>query len=167
MMNFLKKFKSGAPAVAQWDGPPLGIAGTWVQSSVWHSRLRIGCCHSCSLVWGCGSDLIPGPGAPCATGWTKKKKNQIRPLPCTKPQVPSKPGSWGRRGLWESNVYQTLGNLLSFALQGGLLTEEQKEILKEALHQPRCLKNWKHIGSPSPKSPKNSWTWKAVFTGFL
>ena len=31
-----------------------------VQSLSWHSGLRIWCCHSCSLVLGCGWDLIPG-----------------------------------------------------------------------------------------------------------
>ena len=33
-----------------------------VQSLVWCSRLRIWHCHSCSVGYSCGSDLIPGPG---------------------------------------------------------------------------------------------------------
>ena len=29
---------------------------------------------SCAIAHNCGSDLILGPGTPCATGWSKKKK---------------------------------------------------------------------------------------------
>ena len=54
-----------------------------IQSLARHSELQIWCCHSCSLVCYCGSDLIPGPGVPYKTGWPKKKKNDecSQPLP--------------------------------------------------------------------------------------
>ena len=35
--------------------------------------LRIWCCHSCGLVNGCGSALIPGPGVPHSVGQPKIK----------------------------------------------------------------------------------------------
>ena len=41
-----------------------------------HSGLRIQRCHSCSLVQGCSSNLIPVPGAPYAMGQPKKKRRK-------------------------------------------------------------------------------------------
>jgi len=46
----------------------------WVGSPALHSRLGIWWCCSYGLVLGCGSDLIPSPGAPYAMGWPKKQK---------------------------------------------------------------------------------------------
>ena len=34
-------------------------------------------CCSCSLIQGCGSDLIPEPGTPCASGDQKNKKKNV------------------------------------------------------------------------------------------
>ena len=39
----------------------------------WHGGLRIQCCHSCNFGCSYGLDLIPGLGAPYASGWPKKK----------------------------------------------------------------------------------------------
>ena len=43
-----------------------------------HSRLRIRCCHSCSVGCNCSLDLIPGLGTPYAMGSQKKKKKKNR-----------------------------------------------------------------------------------------
>ena len=64
----------GASAVAQWDQQCLGSAGTQVRSLARHSGLWIHCCHSCGLGSNYGSDHIPGPGTPYATGQLIKKK---------------------------------------------------------------------------------------------
>ena len=61
--------------MAQWDQWHLGSTGLQVQSLALHSGLRIQYCCSCGLGGNCGSDLIPDPGAPYASGWPKKEKN--------------------------------------------------------------------------------------------
>ena len=63
--------------MAQWDWQHLGRAGMWVPSLAQHSGLRIWHCCSCGLVCNCGSDLIPGLGAPHVLFWDsqKRKKN--------------------------------------------------------------------------------------------
>ena len=53
----------------------LEAAGMQVQSPAWHSGLRIWLCHSCSLGHDCGSDLIPGWGAPYAPGVGQNENN--------------------------------------------------------------------------------------------
>ena len=47
-----------------------------VQSPTWHNELRIQCCHSCGIGCNYGSDLIPGPGTPYATGCPKRKRKK-------------------------------------------------------------------------------------------
>ena len=47
---------------------------TQVRSPTQYSGSRIRCCHTCGLGRDCSSDLIPGPGAPYATGWPQMKK---------------------------------------------------------------------------------------------
>ena len=64
----LKSNTTRVPTVAQGDWWRLCSTGMLVRSLTQHSGLRIWCCHSC------GSDMIPGPGTPCAAGWPKKKK---------------------------------------------------------------------------------------------
>ena len=59
--------------MVQWDQQHLGNTVSWLQFLAWHSCLRICCCCSFSLGGKCGSDLIPGPGTPYATGQPKKK----------------------------------------------------------------------------------------------
>ena len=54
--------------MVQWKQKCHGSAGTRVQSPAWHGGLRIPRCHSFGLGHDHGSDLIPGPGTPCATG---------------------------------------------------------------------------------------------------
>ena len=65
-----------APTATQRDRQHLGSAGTQVRSPARHHGLRIQCCRSCGLVRGCGSGVIAGLGAPCATGQPKKKKKK-------------------------------------------------------------------------------------------
>ena len=63
--------------MAQWDQWCLGSPEMQVRYPALHSGLKIWHCCSCSLGGDCGSDLIPGSGAPYATGWPemgKKKK---------------------------------------------------------------------------------------------
>ena len=60
----------GVPTVAQQDPQHLRSAGMQVRSLNHHSGLRIWCW--CSY----GSDLIPGPGTPHATGWPKRNKQK-------------------------------------------------------------------------------------------
>ena len=50
--------------------------GTQVPSLAPSSGLRIRRCHSCRGGHDCGSDLIPGPGTPCAAGPSKKEKKK-------------------------------------------------------------------------------------------
>ena len=70
-----KKNIRGVPAVAQEDLQPVGSAGPQVPALARHSGLRIWRCCGCGLSSGlghsCGSDLIPGPGTPYATGQPK------------------------------------------------------------------------------------------------
>lgn len=63
-----------APTVVHQDRQHLGSTGTQVQSPTRHNRLRMRHYHSCSLVHSYGWSLIPGPGAPHASWWPKKKK---------------------------------------------------------------------------------------------
>ena len=72
----LEEGKSGIPAVVQWDQRCLGRVGTQVPSPAWHSGLGIRCCHSWGLGRNCGSDLISGPGNPCAQGSQKRKEKK-------------------------------------------------------------------------------------------
>ena len=44
-----------------------------VRSPAQRSGLRIWCCHSCSIVCNCSSELSPGPGASPTAGQTKKE----------------------------------------------------------------------------------------------
>ena len=55
-----------------------GVLGALVRSPTQHSGLGIWGCCSCGLGCNCGSDLIPGPEAPHATGKPKKKKKKKR-----------------------------------------------------------------------------------------
>ena len=71
----LERKGKGVPASAR------GLVASWrtrmqVRFWAWHSGLRIQHCHSCGLGRNCGSDLMPGPGAPYAVGWPKKEKNR-------------------------------------------------------------------------------------------
>ena len=47
-----------------------------VQSPTQHSGLRIRCGHNFGLGHNCGSDLLPGPGTPYASGQPKFKKKK-------------------------------------------------------------------------------------------
>ena len=53
-----------------------GVLGALVRSPAQHSGLGIWGCCSCGLGCNCGSDLIPGPEAPHATGKPKMKKKK-------------------------------------------------------------------------------------------
>ena len=50
-----------------------------------HCGLRRWHCCSCGLGCSCGSDLIPGLGTPCATGWPKKEKKKKKRALAMKP----------------------------------------------------------------------------------
>ena len=68
----------GVLAVVQWDQQDLGSAGMQIQSWDQHREVRIWWCHRYGLGHGCGSDLITGPGTPCATEQQKNlKKREI------------------------------------------------------------------------------------------
>ena len=58
------------------DRQRLGSPGTQVQSSAWHSGLRIWGCRSCNFSLECSLDLIPGLGIPQAAGQPKKKEKE-------------------------------------------------------------------------------------------
>ena len=73
-----KRKKKGAPAVAKQDWQHLGRAGMWVWFPAQDSGLKDRGCRSCSSGQDCSSDLIPGPGAPRATGQPKIKKKKKR-----------------------------------------------------------------------------------------
>ena len=64
------------PMVTQQDKRHLGSTGIQVRPPAQHSGLRIRRCHICSLGHDCGSDLIPGLGAPNAMGQPGKKKKK-------------------------------------------------------------------------------------------
>ena len=66
----------GVPAVVQWDWWCLWSTGTQVRSLAWHSELKICHCHRRCIGRRCGSDLIPGPETPYATGQPRKKKKK-------------------------------------------------------------------------------------------
>ena len=66
----------GAPAVVQHINGILGAAKLWFRSLAQHSGLGIQRCHSCGLGHDYGSDLIPGLGALCAVGQSKKRKTK-------------------------------------------------------------------------------------------
>lgn len=80
------------------------------------------------------------------------------------PKLPCKPSSCRLWGLYESNVYWTLGNVLPPCTRSkeAPLREEQKEAQNKALQQPRCLKGWKNTGST--KITKTPSTWKALLS---
>ena len=61
------------PIVLQQIGGISGAPGCRFDSQ--HGGLRIQHCRSCGSDHNCGSDLIPGPETPYATGWPKKKKS--------------------------------------------------------------------------------------------
>jgi len=61
------------PVMVQADRWRLRSTGTQVRSPARHSGFRIQHCHSCSLGYNCGSDLIPGQGTPYALGQPKKR----------------------------------------------------------------------------------------------
>ena len=71
--SYFKDVILGVPAVVQRDWWYLG---TQVRSPALSSGLRIWSCHSCGLGCNYGSDLIPGLGAPYATGQPKRKRKK-------------------------------------------------------------------------------------------
>ena len=74
----IKAANVGISVVVQWDQGCLRSTRMQVWSLAWHSGLRIQHSRcSCSLACNCSSDLIPGPEAPYATGWLKKKMQQV------------------------------------------------------------------------------------------
>lgn len=60
----------------QPDQQYLGSAGSWVPSAARHHGLRIQRCCSFRLAHDFGLDLIPAPGAPCASRWPNIEKQQ-------------------------------------------------------------------------------------------
>ena len=56
------------------------VAGTWVRSPTWYSRLKIQCCYICGIVCSCSSDSIPGLGTSicCQEAKKEKKKKKVR-----------------------------------------------------------------------------------------
>ena len=69
---------SGVSTVVQQGQQCLCSSRAEVQSSAWHSGLRIPCCHHCGIGHSCGSDLIPGPGTSTYHRRAKKKKSEKR-----------------------------------------------------------------------------------------
>jgi len=77
----MKNSKFGVPAVVQRDWWHLGSHWDAGSSPAWHSGLDIQCCLSFGTGRDHGSNRIPGPGAPYASGWPKmNNKNKIKIL---------------------------------------------------------------------------------------
>lgn len=64
---------SATGSAASWEH---GDEGSIPGSLAWHCGLRIQHWHSCSLVQGYGSDLIPSSGAPYALGCPPLRKKE-------------------------------------------------------------------------------------------
>ena len=62
--------KSHPPRSSCWDGTrPVASLQRWLGTGV-----KPRCFPSCGVGHACSSDLMPGPGAPCAVGWPRKRK---------------------------------------------------------------------------------------------